>query len=290
VRTNLELSLALAGQPVGTVAPVAAATRSEPAAATIQAVPSTAEPPPPLAIAPSPVAAVVREVLPPKRVASAGRAPDAPPPLTAQADLSAATASLPATEPDSALPAPDPIFPAFVPPLAADPASPVTAPPDRFAAKPEQADYVKAPQPADPLRAAVEAALDPGASVARHGGMAPAADAAARPMPMTNPGPRQQPDAKPAAAHAPNRWPAAGYFVQIAALNSDKDARAEWQRLRNRLPDLLAGHAPVVQSADVNQRKFWRLRTESFADTASANEFCRRLRAAGSDCWSGSGS
>jgi cell division septation protein DedD len=76
-----------------------------------------------------------------------------------------------------------------------------------------------------------------------------------------------------------------GYYVQVAALGSPQSAQAAWQRMQARWPDLLAGRAPTVQQADVHQRTFWRLRTGLFASAGSANDFCARLRAAGSDCW-----
>jgi Flp pilus assembly protein TadD len=97
-----------------------------------------------------------------------------------------------------------------------------------------------------------------------------------------------QPQTEPAASLAPphpNTGPVAGYYVQIAALDSERSALGEWRRMRARWPDLLADRAPTVQQADVNQRTFWRLRTGAFADAGSANDFCLKLRAAGSGCW-----
>jgi hypothetical protein len=79
--------------------------------------------------------------------------------------------------------------------------------------------------------------------------------------------------------------PPSGYYVQMAALDSARGALAEWGKLRIRWPDLLAGRAPTVQQADVNQRTFWRLRTGVFSDAGSANEFCIKLHAAGLGCW-----
>jgi Flp pilus assembly protein TadD len=97
-----------------------------------------------------------------------------------------------------------------------------------------------------------------------------------------------QPQTEPTASLAPphpNTRPVAGYYVQIAALDSERSALGEWRRMRARWPDLLADRAPTVQQADVNQRTFWRLRTGAFADAGSANDFCLKLRAAGSGCW-----
>ncbi len=74
-------------------------------------------------------------------------------------------------------------------------------------------------------------------------------------------------------------------YVQVASLDSQQAAQAEWQRLQAKMPDLLGGHSPVVIQADVAGRTFWRLRTDGFATLAEASAFCERLQAAGSGCW-----
>jgi Flp pilus assembly protein TadD len=308
VRTNLNLSLALGGEPADrAMPPVAALPRPVPPVTVAAApppaaddaapqVPQAAAPSPvtvaaalpvavaapqPLAIQTAPVATVARQNLPPKHVVTAKRAIEPAPDAKPRVDLSAATASLPATDADSALP-PLANGLSFAAPLETlVPQSPATAPvPEALApVKPDRPAEVTAPPQPDPLAAAVEAVLDPAASVA-HGD-------AADPGTAQKPGPRQA--AKPVPPHAATRWSVAGYFVQIAALNTEGDARAAWQRLRQRLPVLLSGHAPVFQSAAVKDRMFWRLRTGAFADTGSADAFCRRLRSEGADCWSGPG-
>jgi Flp pilus assembly protein TadD len=307
VRTNLDLSLALAGQPADRPSPpVAALTRSAPpvtvtyAAPAIVTAPVPEAPPPaaaqpPLAVRTAPVTTVARQNLPPRPAVAVMRAPDPVPPAELRADLSDATASLPATDPDSALP-PLATGLSFAAPLESLQPKEPEAPPvpsaqdsARAPVKQEQPAGTGAQAPANPVADAVEAALDPGASMARGGSVESAADPAPPSVTAGKPGPRAQPEARPLPAQPVNRWSVAGYFVQIAALNSDRDARAEWQRLRNRLPDLLAGHEPVVEQAEVNQRMFWRLRTGSFTDTGSADDFCRKLRASGLSCWSGSG-
>jgi Flp pilus assembly protein TadD len=81
------------------------------------------------------------------------------------------------------------------------------------------------------------------------------------------------------------RTPAAGYYVQMAALDSAEAASAQWQKMRARWPALLADRTPAVQRAVVNHRTFWRLRTGLFASAGPANVFCAKLRALGSGCW-----
>jgi Flp pilus assembly protein TadD len=83
---------------------------------------------------------------------------------------------------------------------------------------------------------------------------------------------------------SPTKW-SRGYYVQMGALDSVQGAMSAWGKLRARWPDLLAGRAPAVQQADVNQRTFWRLRTGIFADAGSANDFCIKMHVAGSGCW-----
>lgn len=76
-----------------------------------------------------------------------------------------------------------------------------------------------------------------------------------------------------------------GIYVQMASLDSEQGAQATWQHLRSRWPALLGDHAPTVQQAEVHDRVFWRLRTGGFASITNANDFCQKLRAAGSGCW-----
>jgi hypothetical protein len=75
------------------------------------------------------------------------------------------------------------------------------------------------------------------------------------------------------------------YSVQVGALDSPADAHAEWERFTLRLPDLFAGREPDVRLADVNNRRFWVLRTGPFASFDEAAAFCARLRVAGISCW-----
>jgi Flp pilus assembly protein TadD len=82
-----------------------------------------------------------------------------------------------------------------------------------------------------------------------------------------------------------DRTPVAGYYVQMAALDSAEAASAQWRKMRARWPALLGDRTPAVQQAEINDRTFWRLRTGLFASAGVANAFCTKLRALGSGCW-----
>lgn len=72
--------------------------------------------------------------------------------------------------------------------------------------------------------------------------------------------------------------------AQIAALQSETAAQAEWGSLRRRMPDLLASRQASFQKTERDGRVFWRVRTGGFADLAEARGFCEKLRARGATC------
>lgn len=75
-----------------------------------------------------------------------------------------------------------------------------------------------------------------------------------------------------------------GVLVQLAAVDSEDAARAEWLRLARRYPDLLGGRAPSFSRTTHAGKVFWRVRTGGFADTAQAVVFCERVKAKGAGC------
>ena len=76
----------------------------------------------------------------------------------------------------------------------------------------------------------------------------------------------------------------AGPMVQLAAVDNEPAAQAEWQRLAKRMPEVLGGRRPVVQRAERDGHAVWRVRTGGFADVADATGFCARVRAKGGAC------
>ena len=72
--------------------------------------------------------------------------------------------------------------------------------------------------------------------------------------------------------------------VQLAALDSEAAAQAEWTRLTRKDPTLFAGRKPVILAASRDGKTFYRLRTGGFENVASATGFCERSRAAGAAC------
>ena len=73
-------------------------------------------------------------------------------------------------------------------------------------------------------------------------------------------------------------------MVQLAALDTEAAAQAEWQRLGKRMPELLGERKAVVQKAERDGKPFYRVRTGGFIDIADATEFCTKVRAKGGAC------
>jgi hypothetical protein len=71
--------------------------------------------------------------------------------------------------------------------------------------------------------------------------------------------------------------------VQLLAARSEEIARAEWERLSRRAPEL-AGRTPVVTRLDRPEGPLFRLRTGGFADPAAARAFCDGIKARQVEC------
>ncbi len=78
--------------------------------------------------------------------------------------------------------------------------------------------------------------------------------------------------------------PAKAAFVQLAAVTSEDAARAEWQRLEKRMPDLFGRRQPAFSKTERSGHTLWRVRTGGFSDVAQATTFCDRVRAKGASC------
>ncbi len=110
----------------------------------------------------------------------------------------------------------------------------------------------------------------------------PAPGAAISPLPDTPAAAARTPART--TAPAPARPVAGGTLVQLAAVDNEQAAQAEWQRLAKRMPDLLGDRRAVVQRAERDGHAVWRVRTGGFADIAEATGFCTRVRAKGAAC------
>ena len=92
------------------------------------------------------------------------------------------------------------------------------------------------------------------------------------------------------AARTPARTPLApapttgGTEVQLAAMESEQAAMAEWGRLQKRMPDVMAAKRPVIMRAERAGKTFYRLRTGGFTDIAQATTFCTQMKAKGAAC------
>jgi SPOR domain len=152
-----------------------------------------------------------------------------------------------------------------------------------------QALRARAPTPA--------AAPAAGAGEAPQGGGAPSAQAGSGlPLPPTHHTTAPMTAAPPASSAPSPAVPrtatraaaptaaGGGTLVQLAALPTQAAAEAEWQALRHRLPNLLAGRQLVLARAQVGGREWWRVRTGGFASPAEAHHFCVRAHAAHIAC------
>lgn len=82
----------------------------------------------------------------------------------------------------------------------------------------------------------------------------------------------------------PESLPDGARLAQLGAFDSAEVARAEWERLDERLGDLLDGKQRVVQRAESGGRTFYRLRVVGFEDIADARRFCSALQAERAEC------
>lgn len=111
---------------------------------------------------------------------------------------------------------------------------------------------------------------------------------------LTSPRPARRPAdlgrraAAPAVARVdPATVPPSARLVQLATMDSEALAEAEWRRLARRHPDYLDGHAPMIVEARAGGSTFWRLQAvdaEGANGADDARRLCAALSAAGTSC------
>lgn len=112
----------------------------------------------------------------------------------------------------------------------------------------------------------------------------PAAAVPLMPAPVTPPPASPPTGSPPAARPTSQNLPAGTPEAQISAATSAAAARSLWAKLSHDMPDLFAGHTPLIEPAEVNGHDVWRLRATGFASTAEASDFCAKLHARGQGC------
>lgn len=146
-----------------------------------------------------------------------------------------------------------------------------------------------------PAQAGRPAAVAPPAEVpdvnALRAAVAPPAPARPAPPPVVQaPAPQPAPAtaapvATPPARPAPTATPAGRVQVQLGAVATEEAARAEWDRLVRRAPELFQGRQPVIARLErEGQAPLFRLRTAGFAEQELARDFCEQVRARGGAC------
>ena len=167
---------------------------------------------------------------------------------------------------------------------------PEAANPQALQAEVDAARHADAPATPTAVPAAVPAVAAPMQAFPAQGPTAlpaasPAPAQAASPVPDTAEPDTDATDAPaPAAPEAAPPAVSGGHAVQLAALDSEAAARAEWARLSRRAPALFAHREPSIVPASRDGRRFFRLRMAGFNAASDATAFCGRLHEAGIAC------
>lgn len=78
----------------------------------------------------------------------------------------------------------------------------------------------------------------------------------------------------------------AGYLVQLSSQRSEDQARAAFNGLKQRYPELLGNRTPNIQRADLGDRGiYYRVRVGPMADRAGAILLCEQLKSSGGSCF-----
>ena len=75
------------------------------------------------------------------------------------------------------------------------------------------------------------------------------------------------------------------YRVQLAAVDDEPAAKAYWQDVRTRLPDLFDETQPVFDRRQIDRRVFYRIWVGTFSKRADADDYCQVLKRKGQDCF-----
>ncbi|MBL28812.1 MAG: hypothetical protein CMM50_14820 [Rhodospirillaceae bacterium] len=76
----------------------------------------------------------------------------------------------------------------------------------------------------------------------------------------------------------------APFGIQLASFRSEDSANAEWERLKRLMPELLGGHAPRIDRADLAEKGvYYRLRVP-VGQKDAAEALCRDVQARGAGC------
>ncbi|WP_277755254.1 SPOR domain-containing protein [Teichococcus oryzae] len=110
----------------------------------------------------------------------------------------------------------------------------------------------------------------------------PAAAIVPEPAPVVQARPEES--RPPAPAPRPPAATSGSVVVQLGALPSEAGARAEWDRLGRRVPEL-GGFTPQIIRFDQDGKPtMWRLRTGGFQSRQAAGAFCDAVRSRGGAC------
>ena len=75
------------------------------------------------------------------------------------------------------------------------------------------------------------------------------------------------------------------YWVQVASLRSEREAKTEWRRLKGTHGALLAELPLKLQKTDLPEKgTYYRLRSGPFADAGTPKQLCEALKARDQAC------
>ena len=85
-------------------------------------------------------------------------------------------------------------------------------------------------------------------------------------------------------AETPASSTGGAYVIQLAALRDEASARATFERMQSKYPDLLGGLSLDIQRADLGDKGVYYRARAGFMDKASATSICEQLQARGGGC------